>query len=153
MSLCNKDRQQPELGRELNCEGEHMCPSSHVFGCSGKAERGFHRVVPEEEQVNIHSRWSGRSAATAQASKRRKTIPSPAPEPAPAPASPHRAARAVPEPEVQHQITSPASVLRSLAESTHAVGTHARRAGHAMPISLKRHHISPCIGINRMTKR
>jgi hypothetical protein len=138
----------------LTCEGEHICPSSLIFGCSGKAERGFHRVVPEEEELNIHPRRSGRSAATAPASKRRKMIPSPAP--APAPASPRRAARvarSVPEPEVQQQITSPASVLRSLAESTHTIGTGPCRAGRAMPISLKRRHLSPRLGINRMTKR
>jgi hypothetical protein len=123
MPLCNKDLRQPELDRELTCEGEHICPSLHVFGCSGKAERGFHRVVPEEEQVNIYPCRRGRSAATAPASKRCKTIASPAP----APASPRRAARAVPEPEVQQQIASPDSVLRSLAESTHAIGTLPRR--------------------------
>jgi hypothetical protein len=115
--ICNKDRRQLELGWELTCEVEHICPSSHVFGCSGKAERGCHRVVLEEEQVNIHTRRSGRSATTSPASKRHKTIASSAP--APIPASPRRAARAVPEPEVQQQITSPASVLHSLAESTH----------------------------------
>jgi hypothetical protein len=68
MPLCNKDRRQPELGLELTCEGEHICPSLHVFGCSGKSERGFHQVVPEEEQVNIYPRRRGRSAATAPAS-------------------------------------------------------------------------------------
>jgi hypothetical protein len=151
MPLCNKDRRQPELGRELTCEGEHICPSSHVFGCSGKAERGFHRVVPEEEQVNIYPRRRGRSAATEPASKRHKTIAASAP--APAPATPRRAARAVPEPEVQQQITTPASVLRSLAESTHAIGTRPRPANRALPISVKKRHLSPRLGLNRMAKR
>jgi hypothetical protein len=147
MPLCNKDRRQPELGRELTCEGEHSCPSSHVFRCSGKAERGFHQVFPEEEQVNIHPRHNGRAAATAPASKRRKMNPSPAP------ASPRCAARAVPEPEAQQQITSPASVLHSVAEETHAIGTLPCRGGRAMPISLKRRHLSPCLGLNCMAKR
>jgi hypothetical protein len=150
MPLCNKDRRQPELGRELTCEGEHFCPSSHVFRCSGKAERGFHGVVPEEKQVNIYPRRRGWSAATAPASKRHKTITRLAP------ATPRRAARAagaVPEPEVQQQITCPASVLHSLAESTHAIGTCPRPANRALPISVKRCHLSPRLGLNSMAKR
>jgi hypothetical protein len=149
--LCNKDRQQPELGRELTCEGEHISPSSHVIGCSVKAERGFHRVVPEEEQVNIYPRRRRRSAAKAPASKRHKTSAPPAP--APAPATPRRSARAVLEPEVQQQITSPASVLRSLAESTHAIVTLPRPANRALSISVKKRHLSPRLGLNRMAKR
>jgi hypothetical protein len=108
MPLCNKDRRQPGLGRELTCEGEHICPSTHVFGCSGKAEIGFHLVVPKEEHVKLHPCRSGRSAPTSPASKRRKTIPSQAPAPS-SPRRAARAARAVPEPEVQQQIASPAS--------------------------------------------
>jgi hypothetical protein len=150
--LCNKDRRQPELGWELTCEGEHICPSSHVFGCSGKAERGFHGVVPEEEQVNIYPRRRVRSAATAPASKRHKTIAPPAPVPA-TPRRAARAARAVPEPEVQQQITCPASVLRSLAESTHTIGTRPHPDNRALPISVKRRHLSPHLGLNRMAKR
>jgi hypothetical protein len=102
MLLCNKGRRQPELGQELNVEGGHSCPSSHVFRCSRKAERG-----------------------------------------SPAPASHRRAARVVPEPEAQQQIISPASVLRSVAEATQAIGTRPRHGGRVMPISLKRCHLSP----------
>jgi hypothetical protein len=103
---------------------------------------------PRRGQLNIYPRRRGRSAATAPASKRYKTIAPPAP--APAPVTPRRAARVVPEPEVQQQITSPASVLRSLADSTHSIGTCPRPANRALSISVNKRHLSPRLALNRL---
>jgi hypothetical protein len=70
--LCNVDRRQPELGRELTCEREHITSCSKLFGCDGYVhEAGFIKTIALRHQLNINPRRTGRTSQPVSATRGR----------------------------------------------------------------------------------